>query len=81
MIFTDFNMPAMDGIEASKQIRLSVKNFPQLYPDERPVIIGLTGHVNTKFTRLGIKAGMTEVLPKPLYVDALCQLMEKYGII
>jgi CheY-like chemotaxis protein len=40
IIFTDFSMPVMDGIEATKKIRryLDPKK-------EYPIIIGVTGHV------------------------------------
>ena len=42
VIFTDFSMPIMDGIEATKKIR-------SYLGQERPTIIGVTGHVQDSF--------------------------------
>jgi len=44
IILTDFSMPIMDGIEAAQKIRkyLNPKN-------EKPTIIGITGHVQDSF--------------------------------
>ena len=40
LIFTDFSMPVMDGIEATSKIRSYLKA-----KKEHPIIIGVTGHV------------------------------------
>jgi CheY-like chemotaxis protein len=40
IIFTDFSMPVMDGIEATKKIRAYLEPKGQ-----KPIIIGVTGHV------------------------------------
>lgn len=42
-IFTDFSMPKMNGIEATREIRkfLDSKGIPRL---QQPIIIGVTGH-------------------------------------
>ena len=44
IIFTDFNMPEMDGIEATIKMRkfLADLGIPR---KKQPVIIGITGHV------------------------------------
>ena len=39
MIFTDFSMPEMDGIQLTRNIR---KMFAD--PKSQPIIIGVTGH-------------------------------------
>jgi CheY-like chemotaxis protein len=44
IIFTDFSMPVMDGIEATTKIRAYLK-----HKNEKPIIIGVTGHVQEEF--------------------------------
>ena len=43
LIFTDFNMPQMDGLEATTKMRKFL-NEQGIKPEEQPVIIGVTGH-------------------------------------
>lgn len=76
LIFTDFSMPVMDGIESTKRITTYLKQ--ELLPI--PVIIGLTGHVGNEYKEQGLKAGMTEVLSKPLYFKDLVKCLEYYNI-
>ena len=52
LIFMDFNMPNMNGIEAARQIR---QYLPQ---DCQPTIIGVTGHITSHFKEEGSNAGM-----------------------
>ena len=47
LIFTDFNMPIMNGIEATKKIREKYNLM------EQPCIIGVTGHVLKRFKTEG----------------------------
>jgi CheY-like chemotaxis protein len=48
LIFTDFNMPGMNGIEATQKIRdyLDLLNIPR---DKQPKIIGVTGNASKEF--------------------------------
>jgi CheY-like chemotaxis protein/anti-sigma regulatory factor (Ser/Thr protein kinase) len=57
LIFTDFSMPSMDGIEAVDLIRQFFResNVPL---ESQPHIIGVTGHVHNDYTKLGLQAGM-----------------------
>lgn len=69
IIFTDINMPNMDGLEATKQIR-------NLYKTHRtrlhgPVIVGITGHIDNDFYNLAIEAGMDMLMAKPLQLTQL----------
>jgi two-component system sensor histidine kinase/response regulator len=70
LIFTDFNMPVMDGVEATKRLR-------QLLGDE-PTIIGVTGYATNKYHKMGKEAGMNEVISKPVYIDTLRKIITKY---
>jgi len=38
----------------------------------------VTGHVLDKYTSQGLKAGMDEVVAKPMYFDVLKTTLEKY---
>ena len=60
LIFTDFNMPVMDGIEATKKLREIL--------DDDPIIVGVTGYASTEYHKIGQAAGMNTVVSKPLYV-------------
>jgi CheY-like chemotaxis protein len=60
LIFTDFNMPIMNGIEATAEMRLIFK--------EQPIIVGITGYASSKYHQIGLEAGMDAVIAKPLYV-------------
>ena len=48
IIFLDFNMPVMDGIEAATQIRATL-NQHKIGEEHQPKIIGVTGHVQARF--------------------------------
>ena len=81
IIFTDFNMPIMDGIDSTKKIRKFLKKEFKQKREEQPTIIGVTGHVQDKFKKAGQKAGMDKILPKPLYLDVLKETLIQYSII
>jgi CheY-like chemotaxis protein len=61
MIFTDFSMPEMDGIEITKEIRNFLTNEMKIPVQLQPAIIGVTGHVEDQFKSQGLEAGMNEV--------------------
>lgn len=48
VIFTDFSMPVMDGIEATKKIRAYLRN-KGVQDEQQPTIIGVTGHTLEEF--------------------------------
>jgi len=60
-------MPGMDGPETAERLR-------QMLPSSR--IVGVTGHVDERFTSVGIRAGMDSVIPKPIYIDVLRGLLD-----
>ncbi|MFN4365649.1 response regulator [Chryseobacterium hispalense] len=70
-ILMDVQMPVMDGIEATKQIRMlpGYENVP---------IIGVTaGNVLGEKEKC-LEAGMTDFLPKPLRQADLQEMLQKY---
>ena len=72
MILTDFSMPVMDGLEATKKIRKTLgKDVP---------IIGVTGYGSGKYHTMGREAGMTQVISKPVYLQALKEIVDLYYV-
>ena len=50
LIITDFNMPVMDRIESTRLIRQFLKEEIKLNENQFPIIIGLTGHVEERYS-------------------------------
>ena len=80
VIFTDFSMPVMDGIEATTRMRAYLKN-KGVTVEEQPTIIGVTGHTLEEFMNQGREAGMNEIIPKPMYIKTLKDKLLRYGAI
>lgn len=79
LIFTDFSMPVMNGIDATKQIRKYLKTKQNIPRNLQPIIIGITGHVQEAFQQQGIDAGMDLVQCKPFFVNNLMEIIKTYG--
>ncbi len=71
IIFMDIQMPNMDGIEATKAIRLIAETH------EKPWIIALTAGALESDSRLALSAGMNQFITKPVQLDALRAVMEE----
>ena len=77
LILMDYEMPEMNGPECANKIRnmLYVKNI------EQPIIVGITGHTNSKFLKIAIDRGMNTVFPKlPFPEEHLKQLIRQCEI-
>ena len=61
VILMDLQMPGMDGLEATRRIRAK-----ETEGDEHVCIIGVTAYARRKIIEECFKAGMDEVLTKPL---------------
>ena len=68
----DVQMPEMDGLEATKAIR--GKNILQ------PVIIAMTANAMQSDQDECLKAGMDDYLSKPVRVDTLKAMIQKWAI-
>ena len=74
LILMDYEMPEMDGLETTKQIR----EFLYQEGIDQPIIACITGHSDEKYINNAIKAGMNIVYAKsPLPESNLQDLMIK----
>ena len=69
IILTDFNMPVMDGLEASAQIRQFLTDQMSLNRDEQPIIIGVSGQ--GELQQNIESAGIDIIYTKPLYFEQM----------
>jgi signal transduction histidine kinase/CheY-like chemotaxis protein len=70
LILMDVQMPEMDGLEATRMIRLCVQ--PQ------PVILAMTANVMHGDRDICLQAGMDDYISKPLEVDELIAQLKKW---
>ncbi len=72
MVLMDVQMPEMDGLEATRQIRL--------LEGEQPVIIAMTANAMQGDREDCLKAGMNDYISKPIKLEVLVDLLEKWAI-
>ena len=72
IIFMDHMMPDMDGIEATKNIRMLGDR------NERVPIIALTANIIDGAKQMFMEHGMDDVLAKPIELDKLIQCLRKW---
>lgn len=65
LILMDVEMPEMDGIEASRAVRLNVGH------QDAPQIVAVTAHVLTGSRERFLAAGMNDFVAKPIIIDEL----------
>ena len=72
-IIMDIQMPVMDGLEATRQIRLldrqDIKDLP---------IVAMSANAFAEDVRLSLEAGMNEHIAKPIEIDKLYSVMGKW---
>jgi CheY-like chemotaxis protein len=75
IIFMDFHMPRMDGLEATRAIRAIESR------DRRPrtPIVAITASAMPNERRRCLEAGMDDVLIKPFMLDALRQVLHDWA--
>jgi signal transduction histidine kinase/CheY-like chemotaxis protein len=71
IVLMDVQMPEMDGIEATQQIR------QQLH--YQPVIAAVTANAMQDDKEACLKAGMDDYISKPIQLEKLMLLLEKWG--
>jgi signal transduction histidine kinase/DNA-binding response OmpR family regulator len=72
LILMDVQMPEMDGLEATRQIRLLEKDTSQVTK-----IIALTANAMTSDRQAALQAGMDDYLSKPIKVDDLVKALTR----
>jgi CheY-like chemotaxis protein len=72
LILMDIQMPEMDGLEATRLIRRR--------PGQQPVIIALTANAMRGDKEDCLEAGMDDYISKPVRLDELMELLEKWSV-
>jgi CheY-like chemotaxis protein len=72
LILMDVQMPEMDGLEATRMIRLCL--------NEQPVIIAMTANAMDGDKDACLKAGMEDYLSKPVSVEDLMRALETWAV-
>jgi CheY-like chemotaxis protein/HPt (histidine-containing phosphotransfer) domain-containing protein len=86
LILMDFEMPEMDGIEATRAIRLveqGLREGSQAGTETKPVhapIVGMTGHAAREFAEICRKAGMDDCIAKPVHRSKLLETVRKWTL-
>jgi CheY-like chemotaxis protein len=71
LILMDIQMPEMDGLEATRIIRAT--------HSVQPLIIAMTANAAGNDREECLAAGMNDYLPKPISLDELVNMLEKWG--
>ena len=73
VILMDLQMPVMDGLEATKRIRLLETGGEnrKLSPKISRIVIGMSANSDSETVRLAYGAGVNSFIPKPFKIDAL----------
>jgi two-component system sensor histidine kinase/response regulator len=71
LILMDVQMPVMDGLEATRMLRLCL--------EKQPVIIAMTANALDGDQDICIQAGMDDYICKPVELSELIRQLEKWG--
>ncbi|MEJ7588611.1 MAG: response regulator [Ferruginibacter sp.] len=73
LILMDVQMPEMDGMEATRMIRLCL--------DTQPVIIAMTANVMQGDRQDCMQSGMDDYISKPVELNELVAMLEKWALL
>ncbi|MBI5081796.1 MAG: response regulator, partial [Chloroflexi bacterium] len=74
VILMDVQMPEMDGLEATRQIRSTFT------PDQQPHIIAMTANAMQGDREVCLEAGMNDYVSKPIQIKELQAALESVKI-
>ncbi len=69
LVFMDFLVPLVNGIECTRILRKSLKSVP---------VIMVTGYASEQMKKEAFLAGCNEYVLKPIYPEFIYNLLEKY---
>ena len=72
LIFMDVQMPRMDGLETTREII-------ELYNDQRPVIVAMTGFAADSDKQKCLDAGMDDYISKPILIEEINRMIKKWS--
>jgi len=73
LILMDVQMPEMDGLEATRMIRLCL--------EAQPVVIAMTANVMQGDRQECMQSGMDDYISKPVELNDLVAMLEKWGLL
>ncbi len=73
LILMDVQMPEMDGLEATRMIRVCL--------NKQPVIIAMTANVMHGDRMACMQAGMDDYISKPVQLNELVNMLEKWALV
>jgi CheY-like chemotaxis protein len=73
LILMDVQMPEMDGLEATKMIRVCL--------NKQPIIIAMTANVMHGDRMACMQAGMDDYISKPVQLGELVNMLEKWALV
>ncbi|MEL6254566.1 MAG: response regulator, partial [Bacteroidota bacterium] len=73
LIFMDVQMPVMNGLDASQEIR------SKLLPKDQPIIIAMTANAMKGDREMCLEAGMDDYVRKPFKQGEVAEMIQKYG--
>lgn len=74
LVFMDVQMPEIDGLEATRQIR----SDPSIEP--KPLVIAMTAAALSEDREKCIDAGMNDYISKPVNIEEMQQTIEKWAL-
>ena len=76
LVFMDFNMPILDGYEATRKIKLKIAR-----KEIKPItIIGCTAYTDKHLLDQGLRSGMDGYITKPVTSKVLKKILEENGL-